>query len=341
VTKVLQRIRIIFVEVEVKKLTLIILSSITDFWDYCAKNKMETVLITGGSGLLGKQLCRKLSERGYEPAILTRKPDNKSDITNYYWDPDKKEIDNKAISSADHIIHLSGVNIGNKRWTKRRKELIMDSRILPAELLFDKIKESGKNLKSFISISGTGYYGSITSEKIFTETDGPAEDFLGNVCSKWERTAERFEEIGIRTVRIRSAVVLTKKGGVLSRLSTLVKMRIGSAIGRGSQYFPWIHIDDLCNIFIKAFEDPQMRGAYNGVAPDCKTNKEFVRTLAHVMKKPFWFPGIPAILMKILFGEMSLILLTGSRISSEKIEKAGYVFKFPVLEGALKDLLKK
>jgi uncharacterized protein len=302
---------------------------------------METVLITGGSGLLGQQLCRKLSEKGCRPAILTRKPDNKSNITNYYWDPDKKEIDIEAISSADYIIHLAGVNIGDKRWTKRRKKLILNSRIMPADLLFDKIKESGHKPRAFISISGAGYYGSVTSDRIFTEADEHAGDFLGEVCHHWETSATRFEAIGIRTVRIRSAVVLTERGGILARMVTPVKLGIGSAIGSGKQYFPWIHIEDLCNIFIKAIEDTQMKGAYNAASPDHKTNKEFIRALAHVLKKPFWFPPIPAILMKLLFGEMSVILQTGSRISSEKLKKAGYFFKFPELEDALRDLLVK
>jgi uncharacterized protein (TIGR01777 family) len=302
---------------------------------------METVLITGGSGLLGKHLCRKLIEKGYKPTILTRNPDYKSNITNYYWDPDKKEINNEAISSADYIIHLAGVNIGEKRWTKRRKRLIADSRILTGELLFNKIKESDKKPKAFISISGTGYYGSITSDRIFSETDGYAEDFLGEVCRLWENTANRFEEIGIRTVRIRSAVVLTEGGGVLGRMAIPVRLGIGSAIGSGKQYFPWIHIEDLCNIFIKAIEDTRIKGAYNAAAPDQRINKEFVRTLAKVLKEPFWFPRVPAILMKLLLGEMSVILLTGSRISSEKIKKAGYLFIFPELEDALRNLLGK
>lgn len=302
---------------------------------------METVLITGGRGFLGKHLCRKLIERGYTPAILTRKHDKKSNITSYQWDPDKKIIDHAAIPSSDYLIHLTGVNLGEKRWTKKRKQLIMKSRILPAGFLFNAIKECGKKPKAFISISGTGYYGSVTSEKVFIETDRPGRDFLGEVCRKWEKAAAWFEEIGVRTVRIRSAVVLAEGSDVLSRMSVPVKLGVGSPIGRGSQYFPWIHIDDLCNIFIKAIEDTSMTGAYNAVAPDQITNKEFVKILAHVLKKPFWFPRIPVILIKILFGELSVMLLKGSRISSEKIEKAGFVFKFPKLEDALKDLLKK
>ncbi len=161
------------------------------------------------------------------------------------------------------------------------------------------------------------------------------------MCREWEKASEKFGELGIRTVRIRSAVVLAELGGILSRMSVPVKLGIGSSIGSGRQYFPWIHIEDLSDIFIKAIEDILITGAYNAAAPDQKTNKEFMLTLADVLKKPFWFPGVPSIFMKILFGELSGMLLTGSRISSEKIIKAGYVFKFPELEGALKDLLKK
>lgn len=301
---------------------------------------MATVLITGGTGLVGKHLCKRLQEKGYDIAILSRVGKQEAAIPAYTWDLSKKEIQKEAIDTADYIIHLAGTNIIDKRWTAKRKQLIIDSRIKTGQLIFSKIKEQNKDLQAFISASAIGYYGTTTSDKIFTETNLPANDFLGNTCRQWEQMADRFRDLGIRTVKIRTSVVLTRQEGALSKMVTPVKMGIGSAIGTGRQYLPWIHIDDLCGIYIKAIEDTQMDGVYNAVAPDHKTNKEFTRTLARVLKKPFWFPNVPAITMKLMFGKMSGILLKGSRISADKIKSAGYNFLFPDLENALTDLLK-
>ena len=300
---------------------------------------MATVLITGGTGLIGRHLCRQLQERGYGVAILSRTINSRSAIQKYYWNWGKMEIDNEAISKADYIIHLAGENIGEKRWTTERKQLILDSRIKTTEFLFRKIKEQNKNLRAFITASAVGYYGAITSDKIFTETDIASDDFLGDICKKWEYAADMFKESGIRTVKVRTGIVLTAKEGTLAKLSLPVKMGFASAIGNGKQYLPWIHVDDLCGIYIKAIEDNLMEGAYNAVAPDHKTGKEFTRLIAHIIKMPFWFFNIPAFLIKLVFGKRSVILLTGSRISSRKIMMAGYNFRFPDLETALINLL--
>ena len=150
--------------------------------------------------------------------------------------------------------------------------------------------------------------------------------------------ANKFTDIGVRTVKIRTGFVLSKEGGALSKMMTAVNVGLGSAIGSGRQFLPWIHIDDLCGIYIKAMEDTKMQGAYNAVAPEHKTNKEFTHSLAQILKKPFWFPNIPAIIMKIVFGRMSEILLNGSRVSAEKIRSAGYIFLYPNLEKALNQI---
>jgi uncharacterized protein (TIGR01777 family) len=191
------------------------------------------------------------------------------------------------------------------------------------------------------SASAIGYYGTTASDKIFCETDPPANDFPGETCRLREQAADNFEKMGIRTVKIRTGIVLSKQGGVLTKMTIPTKFGIGSAIGSGRQYMPWIHIDDLCRIYVKAIEDTQMDGAYNAVAPDQPTNNDFIRTLAHVLKKPFWAPAIPSLAMKIMFGRMSSLLLEGSRVSSDKIIASGYNFLFPSLESALTDLLVK
>ena len=300
---------------------------------------METVLITGGTGLVGEHLSNKLQERGYSVSFLSRTSQKTLSIKTFEWNYQKQTIDNGVFNNVDYIIHLAGANIGEKRWTNSRKQLIIDSRVKTGQLIFDEIKEQKKSLKAFISASAIGYYGTITTDKIFKETDLPANDYLGNVCNQWEKIADKFEEKGIRTVKIRTGVVLTEKEGALSKMITPVKMGIGSAIGTGKQYLPWIHIDDLCEIYIKAIEDNQMNGVYNAVSPDYKTNIDFTKILASVLNKPFWLPNVPPIIMKLVFGEMSDLLLKGSRISANKILKTGYKFQFSDLKSALTNLI--
>jgi uncharacterized protein (TIGR01777 family) len=302
---------------------------------------METILITGGTGLIGRQLCEKLKEKGYVVTILSRTSKKDGTYPTYAWNLDKKEIDKESLKLADCIIHLAGANLGEKRWTAKRKKLIIDSRVQTGQLIFEKTKEINNKVKVLISASAVGYYGTITSDKIFSETDKPSNDFLGDVCRQWEQSIDKFEELGLRVVKIRTGVVLTKQDGALSKMSRPVKVGLGSAIGNGKQYIPWIHIDDLCNIYIKAIEDIQMNGVYNAVAPDYKTNSDFNQIMAHILHRPLWIPNIPALVIKLIFGNMSEILLKGSRVSSEKIIKAGYQFKFPDLESALVDLLRK
>ena len=167
----------------------------------------------------------------------------------------------------------------------------------------------------------------------------PGDDFLGHTCKLWESTADEFSAVGIRTVKIRIGVVLSKQGGALSKMAMPVKRGFGSAIGSGKQFIPWIHIDDLCEIYIKAIEDLDIHGAYNAVAPEDVSNKEFTQTIASILKRKLWFPNVPAFIMKLVFGKMSEILLQGSRVSSKKIQDAGYKFQYPSLESALKHIM--
>jgi len=299
---------------------------------------MAKVLITGGTGLVGTHLSRKLQGMGYEVNILSRTKRNENRLHTYIWDYNKNEIDKDAINTSDYIIHLAGVNLGERRWTSKRKQLIFDSRIKSAELIYNNINKENNKLSAFITASAIGYYGAITSDKVLSETEPPADDFLGQTCKKWEQVADRFTDIGIRAVKIRTGVVLAKQGGALSKILIPIKWGIGSVIGDGNQYFPWIHIDDLCSIYIKAIGDTQMIGAFNAVAPEHKTNKQFMETIARNLDKPFWFPKIPAIAIKVILGKMSEMILTGSRISSDKIKNSGFVFRYPTLESAMKQL---
>ena len=301
---------------------------------------MEKVIITGGTGLIGKHLTKMLIDKGYAVALLVRNSYKTESMQTWFWDIEARTMDIGALDETDYIIHLAGAGIGDKRWTAARRQEIRDSRIKSAELIYDEVMREKRHVKAFISASAIGYYGSATSEKIFTETDPPAGDFLGETCRLWEESADRFQKAGIRTVKIRSGVVLASKGGALPKLALPVKLGFGSHLGNGYQYIPWIHIDDLCGIFIKALEDTTMTGPYNAVTPEQTTNRQLMKAIARVMHKPMWFPPIPSFVLHLLLGEMSSMLLNGSRVAADRISSAGYEFRYRTLDRALTYLLK-
>ncbi|MDP3357806.1 MAG: TIGR01777 family oxidoreductase [Lutibacter sp.] len=294
---------------------------------------MDSILVTGGTGLIGKKLCELLRKKGYNVGVLSRNQHTKPN--NYYWNTETLYIDAKAIVEADYIIHLAGEGIADKRWTPQRKKDLINSRVKTANLLFEKVKELNPNLKGFIAASGIGYYGATTSEKIYEENDAGGEDFISEICKVWEKASLQFDAINIRTVIFRTGVVLAKEGGALEKLSKPIKLGFGAPIGSGEQYMPWIHVDDLCNMYLEAIENSEIRGIYNAVAPEHITNKTLTKIIAKRLNKPLWLPNIPAFVMKLILGKMAIILLEGSRVSSNKIMATGFKFKFPTLKEAL------
>lgn len=300
---------------------------------------MAKVLVTGGTGLVGKHLCRRLVEHGYEVVNLsrTKRPDN--EIPSYLWDLEKRTIDPEAVLSADYIVHLTGTNIGGKRWTNKRRKQILDSRVRSGEIIFNQVKNLNIQPKAYITASAIGYYGAVTSGEPLVETSPPADDFLGQTCSAWESVADKFSAMGVRSVKIRTGIVLSKNGGALSKLIWPVRLGLGAALGNGKQYLSWIHIDDLCSIYLHAIENTNMHGPYNAVAPEQVTNKAFTREMARVLKKPLWLPNIPTTALRLFLGDMSRMLVYGSKISPEKIVSSGYHFLFPDLGSALKNCL--
>lgn len=301
---------------------------------------MKTVLVTGASGLIGRQLCEKLMEKGYTVRALTRNISERTPYRQYLWHLPQGFIDEKVFRDLDYIVHLAGANISDGRWTPQRREDIIRSREDSAELLFDGLRITKSTIKAFISSSAVGYYGAVTSDHIYTESDAPANDFIGEVCQKWEAVADKFQNEGIRTVKLRTGVVLSKKGGALPKLAKPVKFGIGSGLGTGKQYMPWIHIDDIVDMYIQAIENDNMKGVYNAVAPEHITNRKLVKQIGKALRRPVIFPNVPGFLLKWIFGEMSVIILEGSRISAEKIEKTGFQFKYPTVQEALKNLFK-
>mgnify|MGYP006078634801 FL=1 len=295
---------------------------------------MKKVLITGGNGLIGKRLSFLLASRGYEVRILSRSNSLKNNYKTFLWNVSEKYINDSAFEGLNHIIHLAGAGIADKRWSEKRKKEIIASRVASTNLLYNTVKRLKTPLNSFISASATGYYGAVTSETIFEEKDKPAKDFLGKVCSLWEDSIFQFNEIKIRTVALRTGIVLSKDGGALKKMKTPVI----TALGNGKQYMPWIHIDDLCELYLKAIEDEQFKGAFNAVSSEHISNLSFSKKISKIFNHPFLAIGAPSFILQIVFGEMSTIILNGSRISANKIKQAGFNFKFENLEKALKNL---
>jgi uncharacterized protein (TIGR01777 family) len=298
----------------------------------------EIVLITGANGLVAQELSKSL-EKEYSVRFLTRKKKNSNE---FEWDINNQLIDETAFENVSHIIHLAGANISEKRWTDERKKELISSRVDSANLILKTLQKKNIKLKSFISASGINYYGTKTTDKIFTEKDDPGNDFLSEVVVLWERAANDFKEQNVaeRVVKIRTAVVLSEKDGALKKMIPTIKMGIGSPLGTGKQYMPWIHIKDICSIYEFALKNSELDGAFNATSPEHTTNENLTKKIAEVLKKPLFMPNVPSFVLKLLFGELASALLEGSRASSEKIQKEGFKFEFPDLKGTLEDLLK-
>ena len=288
---------------------------------------MAKILITGGTGLIGNKLTQLLIENNHEVVILSREPSKKNE---FKWDISEGSIDEKALINVDYIIHLAGAGIADERWTTKRKKILIDSRVESANLLYEKVKKLQIPLKGFISASGIGYYGAVTTEEIFEETAKAGHDFLAEICLKWEAAAMQFAEEQIPVTILRTGVVLSSTGGALEKMRTPVVTPLGS----GKQYLPWIQIDDLCEMYLKVVEN-SITGIYNAVAPEHHTSYSFSKELAKSIQKPFVGIPVPSFLLKIMFGEMAIILLEGSRISAKKVEKSGFSFRFETLKKAL------
>jgi uncharacterized protein len=299
---------------------------------------MTKILITGGSGLIGNAISRLLIEKNYQPILLSRKGDELGSIKKYKWDINQAYIDSKAFDGVEHIIHLAGAGIAEKRWTTAYKKEIIDSRVKSSELLFNFISKNNYNIKTLVGSSAIGYYGAEQSEKVITEADSFGNDFLAESCKLWEQSYTPFIDAGIRTAIIRTGVVLSQHAGAYKKMAVPFKFGLGAAIGSGKQYFPWIHINDIAAMFVYALLNEKISGVYNGVATELITNKEFSKQLALSFNKPFFLPPVPAILLKVAMGEGACMVTEGLKISNDKIKQNGFAFKYETLNGALKNL---
>ena len=295
------------------------------------------VLVTGGSGLLGREITKKLLAQNIEVVHLTRTKNSASGVKTYEWDWENNLIDEACFNGVTHIIHLAGAGIADKPWTMKRKRTIVKSRVLTARLIHQKITQLNIPIKAFISASGIGYYGAITNENIYTEEDKPFDDFIAQCCKQWEEAADLFES-HTRVIKLRLGIILDKDKGALPKILSLINKGIGAPIGKGKQYMPWIHIDDAAELFIYCLKNEKINGLFNAVATQHTNNSEFTHSLAKANNKKIRLPNVPAFIMKGLYGELADILLYGARVDNSKIIRNGFEFKFHSLEKALENI---
>jgi uncharacterized protein (TIGR01777 family) len=262
-------------------------------------------------------------------------------IRTFTWDVDEQRLDAEAIKTATAIIHLAGASIADKPWTKKRKQEILESRTHSTALLCHALKHNPNNVKTFVSSSGVNYYGVDKDQNLFTEDSAPGDDYLSNVVVQWEQEVDKISELGIRIVKLRTGFVLSKDGGALKELARPIKLGVGAPLGTGKQRVSWIHIDDVCEMFIKAISDSSMNGGYNAGGPYPVSNEELTKAIAKVLGKPLWLPNIPAFVLKMLLGEMVDLVLEGTSVSSQKIQQAGFTYNFDSLESALRNIYNK
>lgn len=299
----------------------------------------KKVLIGGGSGLVGQRLTTLLKEKGYDVSHLSRSAGEVNTPT-IQWNVDAMNLDPTEIEDFDFIVNLAGTGIADKSWTTERKKVIVDSRVKSNQLLAETIQKNSKKPKAYVSASGVGFYGFTPSEKIFTEEDLPGNDFLADTCVLWEQSTQKIKELGIPTAHIRIGLVLSKKGGALKELAKPIEYYVGAPLGNGKQYMPWIHIDDLCRIFIHTLEN-KLTGAFNAGVPNQLTNKSFTQVLAKVLKKPLWLPHVPSFVIKLILGSRALLVLRGNQVSPKKIQDTGFEFQYSELEAALTNIYDK
>jgi uncharacterized protein len=295
----------------------------------------KTILVAGGSGLIGTRLAELLESKSYRVILLSRNAKNRRDNI-FHWDPDKKTIEDAAIQQADVIINLAGEGIADKRWSARRKRKIINSRILSTNLLIESLAKIPNKVEAFINASAIGIYGD-TGEMIMHEDSPVSNDFLGQTCTRWEQAAMKFTTG--RLVIFRIGIVLAQEGGMVQEVQKSIRFGFAPYFGTGKQYQSWIHIDDLCRMFSRAIRDSDIKGIYNAVSPGPLSNRNFMKLLSQIMGGNAFLIRIPKFFMQLLLGEMSKVVVEGSRVSSKKIEATGFTFKFPQANSALRNVL--
>jgi uncharacterized protein (TIGR01777 family) len=308
---------------------------------------MTTVLITGGTGLIGRAITKALLDKNYHVIILSRDTGNRQsasgNLSYAQWNIKEQTLDKDAIAKADYIIHLAGAGVADKRWTKKRKQEIVDSRVKSGELIVKTLKENTNKVKAIISSSAIGWYGpdpAIPNPHPFTEDDPPDDGFLGTTCLQWEKSLEPVTKLNKRIVMLRTGIVLSNEGGALKEFIKPLRFGVAAILGSGKQIISWIHIDDLVQLYITAIENENMNEVYNAVAPNPVSNKNLTLQLARVKMGKFFIPvHVPSFILKLILGEMSIEVLKSATVSCNKIHEAGFTFLYPTIDAALKSLV--
>ena len=305
---------------------------------------MQTVLITGGTGMVGQSLTDALIDQGYEVIVLTRSPRKSSRLHLSYakWDIDQQYIDPKALEVANIIVHLAGESVATKRWTVKRKKEILDSRVQSGKLLSNALKTMPHQVHTFIGASAIGWYGPDNEQSLtagFTETDPVDESYLGDTCRQWEESVASITALGIRKVTLRIGIVLNKRGGALLEFIKPAKLGVAAILGDGKQIVSWIHQQDLTGIILFAITNPQIKGVYNAVAPEPVTNESLTVHIAAKYHSWYFKIHVPVWVLKIMLGEMSIEVLKSTKVSSQKLQNSQFSFQFPTISSAIGNLL--
>ncbi len=298
------------------------------------------ILITGGTGLIGTRLKEFLLEKGYQVAFLSRNKTNIPDVEVFQWNIETGYIDPKALENTQVIVHLAGAGIADARWTDARKAELIETRVKPIEMLKNEILKHKHPIELFVSASAIGIYGGETGERQLDEDSPTGNDFLADCTKKWEAAADDFKEkTGIETSKIRVGVVLSKSGGALEKMIIPIKMMIGSPLGSGKQWISWIHIDDICRIFMDAIEH-KISGTVNAVSPNPVRNETLTAAIAKTLDKPLFAPKVPEFILKTLMGEMAIVALGSNFVRNTRLKNEfNFDYQFPTIEAAIADLL--
>ena len=294
--------------------------------------------------MVGKALGQSLLKKGYQVIILSRNAGKSSSIAGLSysrWNVEAQTIERQAIENADYIIHLAGAGVADKRWTKKRKQEIVESRVKSCKLIIDSLTNIPNKVQAVVSSSAIGWYGPdpvIPNPQSFTEEAPAHDDFLGTTCKQWEESIEPVTQIGKRLVKLRTGIVLSTAGGALKEFIRPLRFGVAAVLGSGKQIISWIHIDDLVNMYIAAIENEKLSGVYNAVAPEHVSNKVLTLQLAKSRKKFFIPIHVPSFLLQLILGEMSVEVLKSATVNSSKIGQAGFHFKFGNISPALEDL---
>ena len=303
----------------------------------------KTVLIGGGTGLIGQRLATLLQDRGDRPRLLTRQSTpGEHRFPRYVWDARAQTIDPAALAGVTHVVNLAGAGIADGRWTDRRKALIIESRTDTTQLLAEAVLRHAPPVEAFVSASAIGYYGH-RGDALLDEDSGPGEGFLSESTILWERAVGEFAgQTGIRTCALRTGIVLSTAGGALEKMLVPARLGVSGYFGNGRQYYSWIHIDDIARAYLAALDDERFVGPVNAVAPEPVTCKTLAQVLAKALPNPCVAAPVPAFGLRLAFGEMAHTVLDSTRVVSDKLEhELGFGFAFPAIGPALSDLLER